>query len=224
MADQTGYVGAINIKDVDDMTAETNLANITAIWARISGTTNRRITGQALADSALAVGDISALTELLVADLVAASDKILIRDESTSTNKYILASALTSSAAFDSLTSGTVTAKCTRLGGSAITISTPASGEYTLTVPSGAHLSNASIYGNNTTLNGSSEMLVRINNNANSRERRVSVQIYDASTGDLVDQFATGTNHRQTVSSNVTLLTIPGLNGFGAAGFYIEIT
>lgn len=224
MADQNSYTGAINIRDVDDFTAETDLTNVTAIPCRISGTTNRKMTGQALADSVIQKAQVSALTQLASGSLDAANDKIYIYDASANTWKYILASALTSSVSFDSLTSGTVTALVTRTGGTTTAISNPASGEYTLTVQSGAHFMGASIYGNNTTLNGSNEMLVRINNSANSRNRRVSVQVYDASNGALVDVFAYGVNHTQTISSNVTLLTIPGLNGFGSAGFYLEIT
>ena len=185
MADQNSYTGAINIRDVDDFTAETDLTNVTAIPCRISGTTNRKMTGQALADSVIQKAQISALTQLASGSLDAANDKLYIYDASANAWKYILASALTSSVSFDSLTSGTVTALVTRTGGSATTLTNPASGEYTLTVQSGAHFMGASIYGNNTTLNGSNEMLVRINNSANSRNRRVSVQVYDASNGAL---------------------------------------
>lgn len=222
MPDQLNYSGPVNILDVDDFAAVTTLIGM-VFRGRVSGV-DKILTGQNLANTVLTGAQLGSLPELTSGDLVTSTDKLYIYDASTSLWKYILASALTSSAAFDSLTSGTVTAEVARTGGSATTISTPASGEYTLTVQSGAHLMKATIYGNNTTLNGSSEMLLRINNNANSRERRVTVQIYDASTGALVDQHATGTNHTQTVASNVTLLTIPGLNGFGAAGFYIEIT
>lgn len=123
----------------------------------------------------------------------------------------------------DALTQGTVTANTYRLGGTATTISTPAAGEYTLTVQSGAHLMSARIFGNNTTLNGSNEMLIRVNNSANSLDRTFVVQLYDANNNALVDQQVTATVHTQSVSGNVTLITIPGLNGFGATGFYVEI-
>ena len=224
MPDQTAYTGPVDIRDVDDLTAITDVALITALWVRISGTTNRKMTGQALADSVIAKGDISALTQLLVGALDPANDKIIIKDESAGVNKYILASALTSSFSHDSLSSGTVTAEIDRSGGSATAISTPGAGQYTLTMQAGAQFTHATIYGNSTTLNGSNEMLLRINNSANSKDRRVTVQLYDASNGALVDQFATGTNHEQDISSNITLLTIPGLNGFGTAGFYIELS
>jgi len=123
----------------------------------------------------------------------------------------------------DSLSSGTVTAEVGRIGGSATTISNPASGEYDLDIKAGGELAFASVYGNNTTLNGSNEFIVRIDNSANSADRRVSIQLYDQNTGSLVDQQSTGTVHTVAVAGNVTTITIPGANGFGAAGFYVEI-
>ena len=110
-----------------------------------------------------------------------------------------------------------------RLGGSATVLTNPAAGEYTLTVQSGAFLNSATIVGDNTTLNGSNEMILRINNSANSIDRRFIVQLYDANNNALVDQQITATVHTQAVAGNITTLTIPGLNGFGATGYIIEI-
>lgn len=123
----------------------------------------------------------------------------------------------------DSSTVGGVTATSDRFGGTATVLTNPAAGEYTLTVQSGAFLGTATVFGDNTTLNGSNEMLLRIDNSANSVDRRFIVQLYDATNDALVDQQLTGTNHTQGVAANVTTLTIPGLNGFGAGGYYIEI-
>ena len=69
--------------------------------------------------------------------------------------------------------------------------------------------------------NGSNELIIKINNTANSRDRRFSVQVLDDNNGGLVDQHATGTNHTQTVSGNITTITLPGMNGFGATGYRI---
>lgn len=123
----------------------------------------------------------------------------------------------------DSLVQGTVTAQVRRLSGSATTISTPASGEYTLTVASGAELVNATVFGNSTTLNGSNEFLLRISYDANNADRWVNVQMYDQNTGALVDPHANGVNWTQTISGNVTLLTFPGMNLFGTTGFRLVI-
>ena len=123
----------------------------------------------------------------------------------------------------DSLVQGTVTAQVRRLSGSATTISTPASGEYTLTVAASAEIVNATVFGNSTTLNGSNEFLLRISNAANNVDRWVNVQMYDQSTGALVDPHANGVNWTQTISGNVTLLTFPGMNLFGTSGFRLVI-
>lgn len=144
-------------------------------------------------------------------------------------NKYLKADGTWStvsagvSVSHDALTQGAVTVSSFRLGGTATTISTPAAGEYNLVVQSGAFMQTARIFGNNTVLNGSNEFIVRVNNSANSLDRTFSVQLYDANNGALVDQQATATNHTQTVSGNITVLTFPGMNGFGATGFYIEL-
>ena len=144
-------------------------------------------------------------------------------------NKYLKADGTWSavsagvSVSHDALTQGTVTVSSFRLGGTATTISTPAAGEYNLAVQSGAFIQTARIFGNNTVLNGSNEFIVRVDNSANSLDRTFSVQLYDANNGALVDQQITATNHTQTVSGNITVLTFPGMNGFGATGFYIEL-
>lgn len=123
----------------------------------------------------------------------------------------------------DSLVQGTVTAQVRRMSGSATSISTPASGEYTLTVASGSEVVNATVFGNSTTLNGSNEFLLRINNTANNVDRWVSVQMYDVNTGALVDPHPNGVNWTQTISGNITLLTFPGMNLFGTTGFRLVI-
>ena len=129
-------------------------------------------------------------------------------------------------ASHDALTSGTVTAQVARIGGTAVVISTPASGEYNLTVSASSHLLSASIFGNNTTLNGSNEFIIRINNVANSRDRRVSVQIYDMNNGAQADVVAFGIVPNQpVVSGNVTVITLSGMNNFTpVAGFRIELS
>lgn len=124
---------------------------------------------------------------------------------------------------YDDLTSGTVTAMIGREGGTATTIANPAAGEYDLTIAGGAVFVSAEVFGNNTTLNGSNEMIIRVDNSANSRNRRLSLQVLDANNGALVDQQATATNHTLTVAGNITTITVPGLNGFGSTGYYILI-
>lgn len=123
----------------------------------------------------------------------------------------------------DSLVSTSVTAWIGRSGGSTSTLATSASGVYNITLNNRAELDYISLKGTNANLNGSNELVLNLINTTNSRSRRLLVQVYDANNGALVDQQVTGTNHTQTVSGATTTLTIPGLNGFGATGYYIEI-
>jgi len=124
---------------------------------------------------------------------------------------------------YDALTSGTVTAAVTRLGGTSTSITNPASGEYNITIPSGADIKAVQVYGNNSTLNGASEFILRLNNSANSRDVRAIIQLIDNNSNALVDQQATATVHTLVVSGNISTFTFPGMNGFGSSGFYILI-
>jgi hypothetical protein len=125
--------------------------------------------------------------------------------------------------AYDSLVLGSVLVEVTRLGGTATSLSNPSQGEYVLAVPADTKVESIEIFGDNGDLNGANEMIFRINNSANSKNHRWMVQLYDANNGALVDQQATGTNHVQSISGAITSLTIPGLNGFGATGYFIII-
>lgn len=127
------------------------------------------------------------------------------------------------SAAGDNLTSGTVTARVLRNGGTATTISNPAAGEYDLDIKVGAFFRGADVFGNNTTLNGSSEFIVRIDNGANSQTVWPNIQVYDVNTGALVDMFASSINPTLSIALGVTTITFPGMNLFGATGFQIII-
>jgi len=128
-----------------------------------------------------------------------------------------------SAAAEDDLTSGSVTAKVYRNGGSATTITNPAAGEYNLVIQSGAAFRGADVFADNGDLNGSNEFVLRIDNSANSSDRWPLIQLYDVNTGALVDQQATSTNHTVTIAANVTTITMPGMNLFGATGFKIVL-
>ena len=156
---------------------------------------------------------------------VNAGANITVTGSGTTADPYVIGGSAGGGGSFarDSLSSGTVTVKSDRLGGSFTVLSNPAPGEYELTVQAGAHVANTTIFGNNTTLNASQEMIIRLDNSANTEDRRFLVQLYDANNGSLVDQQVTGTVHTQAVAGNVTTITIPGLNGFGTTGFYVEL-
>ena len=127
------------------------------------------------------------------------------------------------SAAEDDLTSGTVTAKAYRNGGTAMTITNPSAGEFNLVVAAGSTFRGADVFGNNTTLDGSLQFILRIDNSANSSDRWPLVQMYDVNTGALVEQEATSTNHSVVILGNITTITFPGMNLFGATGFKLII-
>jgi len=104
-----------------------------------------------------------------------------------------------------------------------VVITNGSSGEYTLTPSDGTDLLWATATGDNTTLNASQEMVLTFDNSTNSAPRRFTVQLYDANNDGLVDQQVTSTNHTQSVTTNTTTVTVPGLNGFGATGYKIEL-
>jgi len=121
----------------------------------------------------------------------------------------------------DSLTSGAFVSEVSRLAGTATTLANTGTGEYTFTVQSSAHVVAIDIDGDNTILNGSNELIIKINNSANSQDRRFIVQLLDDNNDALVDQQLTGTAHTQAVSGNITTITLPGMNGFGATGYRV---
>lgn len=124
---------------------------------------------------------------------------------------------------YDSLTSGSVTAEVTRSGGTATTISTPGAGIYDLDIKAGADIEVITVFGDNGDLDGSNQFTLTIDNNANSRERRFNIQLHDANTGAVQDPHAIGCNWTQNVTANVTTILFPGMDAFGATGFYIEL-
>jgi hypothetical protein len=124
------------------------------------------------------------------------------------------------SMSYDALTSGIVTVLATRLGSSAITISTSAAGVYTLTVPAGVDLVRADIFFNNTVLDGSNGFTMKIDNSANSRNRRAQLELFKAGSGDMmVDWSGFTLIPRQTVAANVTTILIPDGSAEGATGY-----
>lgn len=125
----------------------------------------------------------------------------------------------------DQLSSGAMIAKLERLGGAATTLNSPAAGEFDFTIASGAYIHDVRIDGNNSNLNASQEIVLRFDNSANSRDRSFTIQVFSKVNNSLVDVFATGnTPNQPTPAGNITTITIPGLNGFGAAGYYILLS
>jgi len=130
------------------------------------------------------------------------------------------------SVSYDSLTSGVFTAEIARIGGTACTVASPATGEYNITIPSGADVQRLTIFANSTIVNGSNALIVRLNNAANSRNRRVQVELFSVGLLGLITQwnvFGSGTTPNISFSGNITTITIPDFGGFGSTGAWIEL-
>lgn len=125
--------------------------------------------------------------------------------------------------ATDNLSSGNLTVQVRRVGGSAVVLTNPATGEYTLTVPAGADVERLDLFVDNTVLNASQEFILNVDNSANSEDREFLVQLYDANNDSLVDQQATATVNTQDSTANVATLLFPGMNGFGPTGARIKL-
>jgi hypothetical protein len=122
------------------------------------------------------------------------------------------------------LSAGVVTARGEYIGASAPTISTPSTGVYLLTIPANTRIVSFTITGNNTTLNGSAEFVLQVNNNANDIQRSYTVAQYIANTGASANKFSLGTNETETFpAANVTQLLFPGMNGYGSSGFRLVL-
>lgn len=130
---------------------------------------------------------------------------------------------LKSAPAAENLSSGTVTARAYRNGGGATTISNPGAGQYQLTVASGAFFRGADVFGNSTTLDGSNQFILKVDNSANSANWWPTIDVYDVNTGALVDMFASSINPTISQVLSVLTITFPGMNLFGATGFQIVI-
>lgn len=176
--------------------------------------------------------DINALAA--EANIDSGADYLAIYDASAGANRKVSIQNLISliegggsgstGAGHDSLAAGTVTAQVTRIGGTAATINSPAQGEYIITIPAGATVLKLNVFGNSSTLNGSQEFVLRIDNSANGRDFRGVVQLYSVDNGALVDPFNDSLNHTQNTSGNITSITFPGMNLFGTPGFFVDIS
>ncbi|MEL6661300.1 MAG: hypothetical protein AAFR36_32945, partial [Bacteroidota bacterium] len=109
-------------------------------------------------------------------------------------------------------------------GSNAPVFTNPGAGIYLLTVPAGTRCSWINLKGNNSTLNGSNELLFRFANAANSQDRQFALSMYNAGNGALHNMFATGQNPSRSIAANQTELNFPGMDFFGASGFEIALS
>jgi len=123
----------------------------------------------------------------------------------------------------DVVSAGAFTVTAHRLGADPITLTNPSGGTYNITVPAGTYIGDMTLFGNNGTLDGALDLYVNIIAEDNISFRRYSVQLYDNTTGSLVDQHQVGSNHVQNTSGTTTSFIIPGLAFFGPNGYFIEL-
>lgn len=124
---------------------------------------------------------------------------------------------------FDTYASGFMTTTVSRYGGSATIITNPTAGQYTYTIAASGYPITIDFEGQTTSLNGSNELVLVIDNTANARSRIFSVQLISKAGNSQVNAFATGTNYTQSVSGYITTITIPNMNGFGVTGYKVML-
>ena len=121
----------------------------------------------------------------------------------------------------DQHTNGALSVDLYRVAGASSILQNPAAGEYTVVMASSSDVSRIDVESNNTTLNGSNELVFRMDNSVNGLDRFFSAELIDLGSNGLIDAHATGTNYTQSVSGNITTIRFPNMNGFGAAGYRI---
>ncbi|MEL6141241.1 MAG: hypothetical protein AAFU67_06455 [Bacteroidota bacterium] len=113
--------------------------------------------------------------------------------------------------------------KAVRFGGSAITFGGSANAGYDVTIPADTEVTQLDFTGDSTTANASGELVLNIDNSANSYDRRFSIEVYDGSNNARLDQFATGVIPAQTISGNITTITIPNISGNFPSGVIVQL-
>lgn len=114
---------------------------------------------------------------------------------------------------------GAASLKVVRLGGSATTFGGSAAAGYTVTLAASSEALQVDFTGNSTTSNASGELVLAIDNSANSYDRFYIVRITDLSNNSQVDMELRGHTVTQTVAGNVTTLTIANIAGGYPSGF-----
>lgn len=124
---------------------------------------------------------------------------------------------------YESITVGGATLNIGYINGD-VSFTNPSSGKYDIVPSNGADVIFANIVGDDGTLNASSEMIITFDNTTNNTPRRFNVQSYDNNNDAYANSASLpGTNWNQSVTGNVTTITMPGLNGFGSPGYTIQL-
>jgi hypothetical protein len=109
---------------------------------------------------------------------------------------------------------GVTSIKAVRLGGTAVTFGGSAATGFTLDIPADTEITQLDVTATNDTgTNASGELVLAVDNSANSYDRLFMYEIYDLTNDQKVDQHLTGLVMTQAVAANVTTLTIPNVQG-----------
>ena len=132
-----------------------------------------------------------------------------------------------SAKAYDSLSLGVdpddITAEVVRVGGSATVLTNPGGGNvFDLEFQAGADPERVTIEGNNTHSDGLGDLVLTLDNSANSRDRIWQIQVFARSDGSMRNAVLEVTPY-ETTAGNITTLLFSNMNGFGSSGFRIEL-
>lgn len=119
--------------------------------------------------------------------------------------------------------SGGATASMRYLGSAAPTMAGDGANGYDITVPAGSHLLSIDFKGDSTTTNAAGETVIRVDNSANSYERRFSMTIVDGGPDQDADLELRGHILKETVAGNVTTLSTPNIAGNYPSGFIMKL-
>ena len=148
---------------------------------------------------------------------------LLATDASGNIIEEAIAAAFTQVTDSVSADSGNFTADITRKGGSAPTITNPSPGTYNLSIKAGSEISEIDIdCAPGIELSGGTDLIIEIDNSANSRDRKFTVQIVNKTNGVIANMHNLGVTPIRSISGNITTLTFPDVNGF-TNGFEIEL-
>lgn len=116
----------------------------------------------------------------------------------------------------DESTSGNLTSRTHRIGGTATVLANSGSGEYTLTIQTDAYPLKIDIDGDGTVLSAG-QLTIKVNNAANSENLYFDVAIIDKDDNSQIDLHARGIVPDQpAATANETTISLPNMSGFSS--------
>jgi len=148
---------------------------------------------------------------------VTAGANVTVTGTGTSGDPYVVAASAGgggSADVFDDDSIGSASVEVTRRGGTATVFTNPSAGNYNLAVQAGAYIEAVDFIADNGDLDGSNQLILVLDNSANTRDRRFIVQVWDLVNNQMADLHAFGIVPQQSISGNITTLTFTNMNGF----------